>query len=1191
MAVKWTEEQQKVIDTRDQNMLVSAAAGSGKTAVLVERIISRIISKENPLDVDKILVVTFTEAAAAEMKGRIRDAIEKKAEKEPDNEHIQKQASLIHSAKITTIHSFCLSVIREHFYTIDLDPGFRTAEEGELKLLRQDAAEELLEENYEKGEGEFFDFVEWFSNEKNEKMLEEKIIQIYDFSRSAPDPKRWLEACLRSYSIESEEEFEQFAFTKNILSDIRRNVKDGIEILQKGIEICRQEDGPWKYQDTLESDILQMVILYECTSFSELMEKLEIVEWAGLKSITKKDKENGISEEKTIAVKAIRDKNKKCIEEIRKTYAGKSIQEYIEDLKRCYPVVRTLIHLVLDFEKKFSEKKRARGVIDFDDMEHLALKILTQKVDGELVPSEVAKEYQLRLDEIMIDEYQDSNMLQETILNSVSSVQRGKYNLFMVGDVKQSIYSFRLAKPELFMEKFAEYPGKENCCRIDLHKNFRSRSEVLDGVNFIFEQIMTSELGGICYDATAKLNVGATFEPQDGNEIEVIVLHTENSEELPEESSAIETEGEPKRKTEARVVAKRIKKLMETQKVFDGETQEYRSIQYKDIVILLRTMSGWSDVFGEVLNNEGIPTYVGSKEGYFETLEIRTLLSYLQVLDNQNQDVPLTAVLKSAFGRVTNEELATIRYEYPESSFHEAVVLYGKGGKEDTLRVKIENILEELESYRRMLPYTAIHTLLWKIVSETGYSEYMEALPGGVRRKANIDMLIEKAIAYEATSYKGLYHFVRYIEYLKKYEVDYGEANLSDEQSDVVRLMSIHKSKGLEFPVVIVAGMGKQFNTQDMKKDIVIQSELGIGVPSIDLKKRTKSETLIRSGIRSKLKLEGLSEELRVLYVALTRAKEKLIMVGDVKGWDKKVQDYSFMSANQDTLSYTRLTGAQTYFDWVLPAVLVKENDIKIWHTYPEDLEGEDIAEELGNEFDLSILRQWDTSVVYDKEFKENLEQQFSYHYPYSNEKQLKLKYSVSELKQLGGAPEEIGEILFEEEDVIPLLPKFLAKEEEMKGASRGSAYHKLLELLDFKEDYDDQTLEKRIVTFIEEGKLSKEMAQCISRTDILRFLESSLAKRMKEAACQDKLYKEQPFVIGMEEGYLVQGIIDVYFEEEDGLVIADYKTDNVRVGSELREKYHVQLDYYEQAIARLTKRIVKEKIIYSFAVAEEIEV
>ena len=811
----------------------------------------------------------------------------------------------------------------------------------------------------------------------------------------------------------------------------------------------------------------------------------------------------------------------------------------------------------------------------------------------------------------MIDEYQDSNLIQETILTSVSTVSQGRNNMFMVGDVKQSIYRFRLSRPELFMEKFHTYETKDSDRqRIDLHKNFRSRGEVLQSVNYIFEQIMTPALGGIEYDDEAALYTGAAYEAGEEGlyDTELLLIDTNPPAVSGEEEPAEEKRRKPSalsdRELEAEAIAGRIRELLESQTVRDKVTGEYRKAKYSDMVILVRSIKGIGDTFFEVLNKEGIPTYVGTKEGYFETQEIGVLLDYLRILNNRKQDIPLAAVLKSAFTRLSDQEMAEIRSTGKDMPFHEAVTVYME--QEDTPTVeKLKRCMELMESFRRKVPYTPIHELLLMILSETGYGDYVAAMPGGRQRSANLEMLIEKARAFESTSYKGLFHFIRYIEQLQKYDVDYGEASLEDEQSDTVRILTIHKSKGLEFPIVFAAGMGKQFNMRDARSSVVLHARLGVGLDAVDTGMRTKSPSLLKQVIQKEEALDSLGEELRVLYVALTRAKEKLIITGTVKNIEKKLDSYGFSGRQKKKqLSFTRLSRANSYLDWLIPAVMQKTEDIPVDVKYIsiDDLAREAAGEYVRNRLTAELLRRWDTQRVYDEQMKHLIEEQFTYEYPYSLGRNQKLKFTVSELKKRAYMEEEAGEILYEEEEVVPLIPEFLKEEEELKGASRGTAYHRLLELLDFTKEYDAASLEQEIRRLKDEGRLAQDMAQCIRVKDILGFLCCGAGRRMQDAAGAGRLFKEQPFVLGMDaremypdeaddELILVQGIIDVYFEEDDGLVVLDYKTDRVKSAQELKEKYHAQLDYYAKALEQITGKRVKEKIIYSFTIREEIEV
>ena len=880
MGVKWTEEQQKVIQLRNRNILVSAAAGSGKTAVLVERIITMLTEDDPPVDVDKLLIVTFTEAAASEMKERIRLAIEKKLLEYPEDEHLKQQATLIHNAQITTIHSFCLSVIRDHFHAIDIDPGFRIGEEGELKLLRHDVLEEMLEEKYQEGSKSFLDFAAAYSTGRDDKKIEDLILKIYEFSRSYPDSEAWLESCVEAYRIPDVETLEKSSFMQKVMADIRKNLEDARELLAQAEMIALSPDGPAVYEATLDKDMQVIEELSAIRSYEKMAEAFTNVKWARIAA----NKDQTVLEEKIEQVKKIRELVKGIVKNISGQYFYESPQELVEDLKMCAPAMEELGNLVRLFGKKFEEQKRAQNIIDFSDMEQYALRILTEKSEDGFVPSKIAQEYQNQFQEVMIDEYQDSNLIQEAILNSVSTCRSGRYNIFMVGDVKQSIYRFRLSRPELFLEKFYTYNIEESQTqRIDLHRNFRSRKEVLESANAIFRQIMTEKLGGIVYDEQAALYPGAEYPETENLKTEILLMDSDLDEYQKTDgdtSKGIVSE----RELEARMIAMRIRELLRSQKVVDKETGELRNVRYSDIVILTRSVKGFADVFTEVLNREGIPAYAGTSEGYFQTQEVGVLLDYLRVLDNRRQDIPLAAVLRSAFAEMSDEEMAEIRCMYPDKPFFESVAEYRVHGREQKIREKLEKCLGQMDELRLIVPYTPMHELLWKILDRTGYGDYVAAMPGGAQRRANLDMLIEKARAYEATSYKGLFHFVRYIEQLQKYDVDYGEASIEDEYADTVRVMTIHKSKGLEFPVVITAGMGKRFNMQDARSAVALHAGMGVGLDAVDLEYRTKIPSIIKKVIQKEEALESLGEELRVL--GLDIASSVKVQGGSVQNTD-----------------------------------------------------------------------------------------------------------------------------------------------------------------------------------------------------------------------------------------------------------------------------------------------------------------
>ena len=1181
--MKWTEEQQKVIDTRDRNILVSAAAGSGKTAVLVARILALVTDPAHPVDIDRLLIVTFTNAAAGEMRQRIRDALEARAEEAPENAHLQRQLVLIHNAQITTIHSFCLQVLRSHFHMIALDPGFRIADEGEMLLLRQDVLKETLEEAYELGAGEvhtaeteeFRQLLEQLAPGKDDQAVQNALLQVYQFSLGQPWPDEWLAGCRMAYCRPDGEEttpepdWVRFAVkdTKRVLADVRE------EILY-AITLCQAEHGPYMYEKAMQDDLVMVEALQAADGYRELAKAFAL---SGTYTRLSTKKDESVSKEQKEQVQELRAGIKDALASVRVQYFYDRPEVLEETFYASGVVVRALTRLVERFMEKLTEKKREKNVLDFSDLEHLALEILVVHDETGTQASPAALEYAEQFEEIMIDEYQDSNLVQELILNSVAGRGRGEANRFMVGDVKQSIYRFRLACPELFLEKYQTYRERENACRIDLHKNFRSRSEVLDGVNEIFRQIMTENLGGVVYDKDAMLYPGAVFAPDSGE-----------ARRLPE-FLLLDPEDQDKQEAEARLVGMRIQQMVGSFPVWDAKLSAYRPMTYRDIVILLRTVSGWAETFGEVLSDMGIPCFTGSQKGYFSAVEVRTVLAYLEVLDNPVQDIPLAAVMRSPIGGFSDEALAKLRSASEERRFYDCCIAYRDNGEDAALRLALDTFFRQMEYFREKAAYTPIHLLLWEILDVTGYGAYAAALPAGRQRKANLDMLVEKAIAYEATSYRGLYHFIRYIESLKRYEVDYGEASLGTESDDTVRIMSIHKSKGLEFPVVFVSGLGKQFNETELRGRLALHSSFGIGCDYVDTTLRLRQPSLLKKVIQKTSALENLGEELRILYVAMTRAKEKLILTGAVPNASQKLETWQSLNIRaMETLSYSTLTKASSYLDWVLPALLQHSGEdcflLRV-------LSAEDLLEE-SREAKTSDLWRVLEHPKEEPEARRYLERVFSAGYPYEQEQAISGKVSVTELKEQTQLPEEQeGLELYPVKESKETVPRFRAAETTMPGNMRGTIYHAFMENLDF---HKKDVLETQLEEWIKCGKMTRDEAAAVRISDIRHFLESDIGLRMERAEEGGRLHREQPFVLGVpaheirscwqsEELVLVQGIIDAWFEEDDGIVIVDYKTDRVRTMQMLSERYHIQLEAYAKAVARLTGKKVKECGIYSF--------
>ena len=1266
MGMKFTEDQQRVIDLRNCNILVSAAAGSGKTAVLVERIVELVsgsgCDSAQAVDIDRLLIVTFTNAAAAQMRERITKALSDRVEAEPDNEHIKKQLMLIHNAKIMTIHSFCLYLIKNHFNDIGLDPDFRTADEGEIRLLKQEVLSELLEEQFALGRQEFTDCVEYFAYDGREKRLEELIERLYTFSGSYPFPEKWLRQHRMDYHVETFEELVKTEWFAGMMQEISALLQECKEQEKAALKVCEEPDGPYFYAVALEQDQELIAGLEQelASVVQTASEPEQSVASAEMDSSVAKDafealaarvqgisyarmapkKDDSVSAEKRELVKAMRERVKSLLGTLSEKYFASGPKQWLAECRQADAALCELVDLALLFGERLTEKKREKNLLDFEDMEHLALQILLKEEEnGQMVPSDTALEYREQFVEILIDEYQDSNLVQEFLLQSISGEDDGRFNRFMVGDVKQSIYKFRLARPELFLEKFATYQKEDgNCVRVDLKQNFRSRHEVTDCVNDLFLQLMHRELGGVEYDADAALYPAAQFPEADGEaadarEKDVALGGEEKQGSAVPVSTACEAsiarspyepelciaaisgeKGEDPKELEAKMIAGKIREIVGKLPVRDSESGQLRPARYQDIVILLRTTSGWDETFKKILEENAIPVFVTSKTGYFAATEVQTVLNFLRVLNNPLQEIPLFGVLKSVLFGFSDAQLATLRAldETGKRCLYDCVKLaagegesgegnvgYGSGsnGADASLREKCCSFLSFLNRYREYAVYLPIHKLMEQFLEETGYLYTVSALPGGVQRRINVEMLLTRAESFEKTSYSGLFHFIRYMEQLEKYDIDYGETGASDENADVVRIMSIHKSKGLEFPVCFVSGLSKRFNRQDSAAPVLMDMDLGLAIDWVNPTARIRHTTLKKNVLARKLNADSMGEELRVLYVALTRAEEKLILTGTCKE-DKLPQE----DAAQGAYGYSalRLQEASSYYDLVLPAWQSVGRRLQIC-TQEELLQAELVRASLGYN---SRQKLFEEAGKEPEAAELALCERLQKPYAHENLAGLFVKTTVSELKKEGMQEEAAeGLTLFPEEEVVPYLPQFVREQEEtVSGTTRGSAYHRLLEIFPFERQ--ETWTAAKIRTVIEECKadrrLSEEYAAAINVYKIRAFLQTPLAARMAKAARSNRLHREQPFVLGLsanrlntdfpeDETVLIQGIIDVYLEEEDGIVLADYKTDLVKDPKELILRYRVQLDYYEEALVRLTGKCVKEKLIYSFGLEQEI--
>ncbi len=1187
MGTKWTNEQLKVINTRNRNILVSAAAGSGKTAVLVERIIAMVTDKDKPIDVDKLLVVTFTNAAASEMRERLMKALSKALMQDRNNEHLQKQMTYIQNAKITTIDAFCLGILKDNFGEADIDPGFRIGNNDELELLKKDTVSEVINSYFEAGDEQFLEFMEDYVDKSGRSAIEEIILDLYEKSMSNVNPAKWLGDMLLDYKDITPDKILDSVFFKKLFSEAKKSIHKAYEAMRMALYYS-DKAGIYEYEEIFlkEQELLKQ--LGNIEDFNELKKQVDNIKYDRLPSI-KKDR--GIDDREKKKVVKFRESAKKYIKDIKEKFLNKSLDEYSRVLKLSYDNVAMLLKLTCEFMEEYLKVKKEKNIVDFAQVEQLTYNILVK--DGEV--TDTAKQISEDFYEILIDEYQDSNYLQEAILGAVSKKHKGINNIFMVGDVKQSIYGFRNAKPELFVEKFESYTANDDeNMKICLSKNFRSRKQVIETCNFIFEQVMTKEFSDISYDEEQKLYLGAAYEDNDQCETEIIVIDrnakaegsyiSENSGKVngnpisggsTSETSANdefteEAEGEEDElldityiEAEAGVIADKIKELVANeQKVLDKNTNTYRNIRFSDIAIIVRTMRNLGDTIMQVVEQRNIPIESISTTGYFSAFEIRVLLAYLEVIDNVRQDIPLVCVLRNVY-RFNENELAQIKGE-SKGSYFDGLNMYN-----GYLNERVQRVLEDLEALRKMVPYTSIYELINTILIKTGFKDYLLAMGNGNKRIANVEMLLKKAVQYENSSYSGLFNFIRYIERVQQVELDEGEAKGYEEENDSVKLMTIHKSKGLEFPVVIVAGMGRQFNEMDYKKTVVVGKEGGLGIDYIDNDKRIRYQSPIKKALTIMGKEADRAEELRVLYVALTRAKEKLIMTGscDINGKlknllkyanyeEKAFKSYMIMECKSFIeiilLAYMRNISMNSYINSNSEDIGF-DNGISIGLTSPvynseaanakfkvinlNDITYKAVERQYFEKEMKESIEHFNSDIVYDAATREILENRMSYRYPYPQDMGLTAKVSVSDVKhrymsddieetvdskvmdysdserKSDSAEKATIEKIVVDED----MPRFLRGEEEInEGAKRGTSYHRIFELIDYSKDIESlEATQEMIEEIVRSGRISKADADLVSPKKIFRFLNSNIGKRMKAAALNGKLYREKQFVMG----------------------------------------------------------------------------
>ncbi|WP_312475569.1 helicase-exonuclease AddAB subunit AddA [Neobacillus sp.] len=1238
--VTWTDDQWKAIQARDKDILVAAAAGSGKTAVLVERIIRKILANEDPIDVDELLVVTFTNASAAEMRHRIGEALEKAIDQDPSSRHLRKQLGLLNKASISTLHSFCMEVIRKYYYLIDVDPGFRIADETEAQLMRDEVIDELFEEEYgRKNNVAFFNLVDSFTSDRSDTALQEIVRSIYDFARSNPLPDQYLHGVVSMYDVDDMTNVEDLPFIQALLFDIELQFEAAKVMIKQGLEITKLPNGPAPRAENFLDDInvIDTLIVAQQESWATLYQAMQTWSFSRAKPL-KKDQYDTVLSEKA---QKLREKAKKKIQDIKEELFSRKPEGFLRDMVEMRPLIGTLVYLVKEFSVRFEKAKREKGLVDYSDLEHYCLEILTGEIsiEGEFLPSEAALAYKRHFKEVYCDEYQDTNMVQETILRLVTQEDEKYGNLFMVGDVKQSIYRFRLAEPNLFLGKYNRFTvdGKATGLRIDLARNFRSRKEILDATNYLFKQIMGVKVGEIEYDEAAELRNGAPYPEEEPFPVEIMLIdHTsENSEAASD--TVLEAEAEPvgfdpadleQSQLEARVIAAKIKELIANgAPVYNAKTESSRPMMYRDAVILLRSMT-WAPQIIEEFKQQGIPIYANLSTGYFEATEVAVMMSLLKVIDNPFQDIPLASVLRSPIVGLNEEELAKIRIHQKRGSFWEAVSAFCASKSADSSEAfyeKVRRFNDLLKDWRGLARQGSLSELIWQLYRDTQFYDFVGGLPGGKQRQANLRALYDRARQYEQTSFRGLFRFLRFIERMIERGNDLGAARALGEQEDVVRIMTIHSSKGLEFPVVFIAGMARNFNMADIRKPFMLDKEFGFAAKYVNAEKRISYPSLPQIAFKRKKKMEMLAEEMRVLYVAMTRAKEKLYMTATLKDATKKIDKWIDVSSNKEWLlkDYERAS-AMSYIDWVGPAIIRHQDcrDLRMtgetYELVPEDITNHPSsweislisAEEIGKQ-ELALEKEDDQflkrvqkaqTVSIASTFADEIKSRLTWEYSFSSAAAHRSKQSVSEIKrQKEMADEQSGTDLVRSfKKSIVKRPKFM-QEKQLTPAERGTAMHMVMQHVDLTKTVSEDTINTQLIWMVNNELLTPEQAEVIDCKLIAQFFNSNLGQRYFHAKA---IHREIPFTLSLpatdvypawteaEESVFVQGIIDCILEDENGLVLIDYKSDGItgrykggfdQAKPILEERYRLQINLYTRAIEQIWKRNVVERYLFFF--------
>ncbi len=1173
--MKWTDAQSKTIQIRNKNILVSAAAGSGKTAVLVERIKKLLVEDQVPLS--SMLIVTFSNAAATEMREKIVNALSLEMESNENGrkDFLREQLSMINQANISTFHAFSMEVIRRYFHIIQAEPNFRICDDTQKSLLQGSALDQLFQDLFEREDPEFFYFLTEYCSSKNETVAKEMILSTHEFIQSMPNPYDWLEEKTEELKL-SQEEFLQGSLYGQMRAIILSSLSQALKFFSKTEELledtgleglvlkCRQDmDSLAGLQEVFEKDFA------DAEEFGEALSKLSAVKFQQFRA---GKAEKADYEEIQDRVTALRNEAKNLLKKISTRFALRPLSEYITEINETYRGARFLSKLVMEFDEFYKKEKQDRGLLDFNDIEHYALKILENE--------NVAKEYRDKFQYIFIDEYQDSNLVQETLIGKI----KRDNNLFMVGDVKQSIYKFRLAEPEIFIHKYEDYSKNQSEINtiVDLNENFRSKASIIQCVNSVFSHIMSKETTGLDYDEKAQLyqgieGPGGMIEPE---------LHIADYKLVEDEIPDEEIRDMKKMEQEAYCAASIIKEALGTP-YYDCKSQKWKELKKRDIVILLRGAKNTAELYGQALSKEGIPSFADGGDGYFHTVEVEVLLNLLRVIDNYRQDLPLISVLRSPIFDLTTEELISIRIPERSGPYHKAFTLYGERGGNEELKRKCKGIINRIRRWAKEATFMPLDDFLWMILGETAYADYVAALPGGVQREANIRALVDKAVSFQQNQRSGLFSFIQYIEAIKKEKISMGQVKLLGEKDDVVRIMTIHKSKGLEFPMVLVGGLAKKFRLGTTGSSLCFHKDIGIGLRWVDGSNKSYKKTLLQTIIDEQKIGEDLAEEIRVLYVAFTRAMDKLVLLGSLQDFEKSKSQY-------DLIEGIPMRGSN-YLDYIMP--ILSRTNLKLFvHNKQEiQINRENEARSLD---DVKSILEKTSGQSFDVNLMEEIHGRLEYQYEFSKATLLKSKFSVSELNQLKNYQNQAGN--YKREALV--MPAFLQGEKLLSPSEVGTAIHTLMEHLDFglmmqPENRRESYIDEQIKELVKGEILLEAEGQVIDRKKVLAFFDSNIGKRASQAK---NLYKESSFNLKKEfsgEEIILQGTIDCYFEEGEGLILLDYKSNYLRKTyeesaiEELVKSYEGQLSLYKEALEKILGKKVLETYLYLFSFDREVKV